>query len=959
MVIDGRRPAPLSLLGGWIIRELPGTQMAGRRVLALASAAFVFFYAILLLWVLISYHGVRSEVHGRISSVLDDAATPLSFYLDGIEASIRARSRSVGAKLHHPRSSPDRPIAGRYSLALLDSSGVPRSDTAEIPLPSGTVLEDLLALATKTGRNVMSRPFDWGEAQYATVLRKTGGDADAEFVAGSFSVDGLEKWWSKRPDQVGESLSILTHEGHLWLSPAERDLAGVVLSLVDLQEAMRGQAQGRAKLSGEGGSWRVAWKTLNGTGLKVAAGFPGGKVWAVWSERFLTSLIAAVLGSGAMLLALFLVGQAVIRETAYREESLKALGESETRFRDMANAASDWFWEMGPDLRFTFVSHQIRESGGVAAIDLLGKSHVELAKNSLEKAGLNRHIADLKARRPFRDFVFGRKDARGNICWLRLSGKPLFDAEGNFKGYRGTGNDITRARTAEQQAATAQARFSRAIESSSEGVALYDNNDRLILCNRRFIEFLFPGLEPLVKPGASYRDLLLLFAKSGLNPEAARNAKSWVAARMAARAKGESSMQTVAARRWLRIKEHRTPEGELVCICSDVTQFKERETELLRLGEENRRLAAAVAATEAGVVICDPRQAGNPIIFVNAAFTRMTGYEAEEVIGRGYQILQGPKTERAALDRLDEAWRRRVPLRLDLCHYRKDRTAFWNRLVINPVFDNEGGLAYFVGIHQDITHQKLGEQELLLTKEAAEVANRTKSEFLAIMSHELRTPLNAIIGFSDVLSTEMFGPVGTQRYKTYAKDIHDSGIHLLALINDILDLSKAEAGKIELHDEAVELAPLVERCCAMLRQRAEEAQVSLSAALPVGLPWLTADARRVKQILINLLSNAVKFTPPGGAVSVAAAVTDAGLTISVEDEGIGIADEDIEKVMQPFGQVDSALSRQHQGTGLGLPLTKRLAELHGAGFDLQSAVGKGTRISITFPVERILTREAA
>ncbi len=936
-----------------MLRDQPGSDGPGRRLLTLCSAGLLAFYALLALWVLLSYQGVRGEVQDRMAAALDEAAAPLSLYLVDVENSLRDRAQRGRDTGHHPPRRPALPALGRYPVAVLDGKGVPTPESPPIPLPSKAVLEGLLQRAKLTGRSVVSRPYNQGGAQLATMLRVAG----ESFLAATVSLDALMSWWSQRP--AAANMSILTSEGHLWLSPSPIDLAGVAVSTVDLQGAMKDRAQGRAKISGEGGSWRVVWKTLDNTGLKVAAAIPSHRFWVVWSERFLTPLAVALIGSLVMLATVLLLARAMIREAAYREESLKALSESESRFRDMANAASDWFWEMGPDLRFTFVSHQIREADGAAAIDLLGKSQYELVRTSLERRGMARHIQDLEARRPFRDFVFGQKDAEGKVCWLRMSGKPQFDADGTFKGYRGIGSDITRARLAERQAAMAQARFSRAIESSSEGVALYDGEDRLILCNRRFLEFLFPGLEPLVKPGASYRDLLMLFARSGLNPEAARDAKTWVAERMAQRAKGESSLQRVGGGRWLRIKEHRTPEGELVCICSDVTQFKQREAELLRLGAENRRMAAAVAATEAGVVICDPHRPGNPITFVNAAFTRMTGYAAEEVIGRNYQILQGPKTDRAALDRLDEAWRRRIPLRLDLCHHRKDRTPFWNRLVIDPVFDDDGELAFFVGIHQDITQHKLAEEELLLTKEAAEVANRTKSEFLAIMSHELRTPLNAIIGFSDVLSSEMFGPIGTQRYKNYAKDIHDSGIHLLALINDILDLSKAEAGKIELHDEPVEFAPLVERCCTMLRQRAGEARVSLGAVLPAGLPWLMADERRLKQILINLLSNAVKFTPPGGAVKVTAELVGAALCIGVEDEGIGIAPEDLERALEPFGQVDSALNRQHEGTGLGLPLTKRLAEMHGAAFEIQSSVGVGTRISITFPAERVLAQAAA
>jgi signal transduction histidine kinase len=238
--------------------------------------------------------------------------------------------------------------------------------------------------------------------------------------------------------------------------------------------------------------------------------------------------------------------------------------------------------------------------------------------------------------------------------------------------------------------------------------------------------------------------------------------------------------------------------------------------------------------------------------------------------------------------------------------------------------------------------------------EAAAAGNQSKSQFLATMSHELRTPLNAVIGFSEILKDEIFGPVGSARYKDYAASIHRSGSHLLGLINDILDISKFDAGKLELHDEPVDVGRVLADCICLMEPQAQKANVTMQTDLTQGAFLLKADDRRLRQVLLNLLSNAVKFTPDGGAVSISAASRDGGLAITVTDTGIGIAAKDIPLALERFGQIDSTLSRRYQGTGLGLPLAKHLVELHNGSLAIESEVGNGTTVTITFPVERVL-----
>jgi signal transduction histidine kinase len=243
--------------------------------------------------------------------------------------------------------------------------------------------------------------------------------------------------------------------------------------------------------------------------------------------------------------------------------------------------------------------------------------------------------------------------------------------------------------------------------------------------------------------------------------------------------------------------------------------------------------------------------------------------------------------------------------------------------------------------------------------EAAAASSQAKSQFLATMSHELRTPLNAIIGFSEILKSQALGPLGNPRYSEYAADIHDSGSHLLSLINDVLDFSKAEAGRLDLREETLDLREMVGDCLRLIAPGADEAGIAVTADMPQSAPTVHADARRLKQITLNLLSNALKFTPAGGSVRVSLAFDADGATLAVTDTGIGMAPQQIPIALEPFGQVDSSLSRRHEGTGLGLPLCQRFAEAHGGSLSIDSALGEGTCVTLHLPLERVQMTKAA
>ena len=264
---------------------------------------------------------------------------------------------------------------------------------------------------------------------------------------------------------------------------------------------------------------------------------------------------------------------------------------------------------------------------------------------------------------------------------------------------------------------------------------------------------------------------------------------------------------------------------------------------------------------------------------------------------------------------------------------------------------------------QDAVHDLQSSQEQLAElarkyeaeKIRAEGANKAKSEFLANMSHELRTPLNAINGFSEIMVNELFGPLGDKRYSGYAQDILSSGQHLLALINDVLDMAKIEAGKLNIKFEPILLDELIEDAVRLMRNRAETAGLELSVKLPE-LPEIEADYRAVKQVLLNLLSNAIKFTPRGGKVTVRAALEmgAAGerVRVGVTDTGIGISEQDLTRLAKPFEQIESQLSKTQQGSGLGLALTKSLVEMHQGQLDMESEPGKGTTVSFTLLVNQ-------
>jgi PAS domain S-box-containing protein len=340
------------------------------------------------------------------------------------------------------------------------------------------------------------------------------------------------------------------------------------------------------------------------------------------------------------------------------------------------------------------------------------------------------------------------------------------------------------------------------------------------------------------------------------------------------------------------------------------------------------------------------------IIRGNGSAQALFGCGAQELAGRTFLDLFAGDSQATARDYLDALAHRageRSPT--EGCELTGETTA--GKFI--PLFMTIGRIAgagdKFCVVVRDVSRWKRTEEELTSAKAQAEKASSAKSDFLAKVSHEIRTPLNSIIGFSEVMMEERFGPVENERYREYLKGIHASGQHLISLINDLLDLSKIEAGKLDLNLTSVNLNDIIQQCVAIMQPETSRERIIMRTSLSPALPPVLADERSVRQIVLNLLSNSIKFTGAGGQVIVSSALTDHGeAVLRVRDTGVGMTEKQLATALEPFRQI--ATSGRSGGTGLGLPLTKALAEANGATFSIKSAVDAGTLVEIIFRADR-------
>jgi len=509
-----------------------------------------------------------------------------------------------------------------------------------------------------------------------------------------------------------------------------------------------------------------------------------------------------------------------------------------------------------------------------------------------------------------------------------------------------------------------------ALDSVGEGIALFDAEDRLIAHNDRLLTF-FNSLADLDRlEGMTFENITRHCLESGdfAGQEAASTPEKWLKNAIQRHRETPETpwRQQLADGRTINIREKKNTNGGRVVLLTDVTDNLRSEA----------RFNATIDTLSAGCAIWDAR---DRLVVCNAVY-RETYPEVADLIvpGVAYEELLQAAIDRNLID-LDGspvAWiRSRLDRHRAPQSNHEQRLQNGQALQISERRTGDGGIAT---VETDITALKEKEQqlnnhlnELMIAqerlekqgaemvaliedysqaKEAAEEANLAKSQFLANMSHELRTPLNAVIGFSQILTSETFGPLGDAKYISYANDIRKSGSHLLDLINDVLDMSRIEAGKYDFQIEEIDLPMLIDDSLKMVEGRATGSAIKLAFTNSNGVETILADRRAIKQCLINLLTNAVKFTYRGGSVTVDVRTCGRFVDICVIDTGIGMSDEEVSRAMEPFTQIQREKGRSHEGAGLGLTLSKNLIEMHGGSLTLFSKEGVGTTATITLPL---------
>ena len=378
------------------------------------------------------------------------------------------------------------------------------------------------------------------------------------------------------------------------------------------------------------------------------------------------------------------------------------------------------------------------------------------------------------------------------------------------------------------------------------------------------------------------------------------------------------------------------------------------------LSDENERLklkisdlASILETATDGVVIIDRE---SKIQSLNASASALFDYNSDDATGKPFAMLFAAESQNSVLDYVNAMSGPGVSSLLNDGREIIGRVSTGGTMPLSMTMGRLSGSDGYCAVLRDISHAKHTEEELQSAKSQAESASSHKTDFLARVSHEIRTPLNAIIGFSDLIAQERFGPVGHPRYNEYAHDISKSGRHVLDIVNDLLDISKIEAGQQDLDFQAVSLNDEITESLSLMQQIANENRVIVRSSLPANVPSVVADKRSIKQILLNILSNSIRFTPAGGQIVVSSSLEASGnVLLRIRDNGVGMNRSELERAMQPFGQVGHETRQRGDGTGLGLPLTRAMTEANRANFDIVSAPGEGTLVTINFPPQRVLT----
>lgn len=498
----------------------------------------------------------------------------------------------------------------------------------------------------------------------------------------------------------------------------------------------------------------------------------------------------------------------------------------------------------------------------------------------------------------------------------------------------------------------AHQRLSQAMTRTSEEILLFDGNECLVMDNAKWAASpLFPDIQ--MPQGASLASLIGASVKAGLVPAALHREQAWVEEFLVwyRMAENDFIVETKDAR-MCRLSVQPTDDGDRFLVLADVTQLH-AESAKAKLSAQRLKDFAETAAdwmweldAERKFSLISPNNTSSSAVM--------------DLAGQDLRALQKILPSQAVWKEIEHKLSAKVPFRDLRFRIEYDGAASNFSASGKPVYDENGRFLGHRGTVRDITAEVLAENQLKEAKERAEESSRSKSDFLAHMSHELRTPLNAILGFSEMMTLGLHGKIEQPEYLDYVETIHESGAHLLAIINDILEISRIESGKAQIREKDIDVNVLFESCRRLIEGRAVEAGHVITMHVPVQMPELYADERYIKQILMNLLGNAVKFTPTGGRISLAAEVTaQQTICFQVSDNGPGMSEADRIRVLTPFDR-GSALTRvETEGCGLGLPLSRMLTELHGGQLHLASEIGKGTTITVEFPPDRTMTRKVA
>ncbi len=621
-----------------------------------------------------------------------------------------------------------------------------------------------------------------------------------------------------------------------------------------------------------------------------------------------------------------------------RKRADTELRESEDRYRRLIEMVPDAIF-VHRDSKIVFANDTAVQMFGARSIDdLIGREVLDFAlpENHLRIISRRNRIGDGDPSKFIRS-QYRRVDGTARHCETAIA---------RF-GWKGEDAFLTIIRDIEGRVAAErqQAIFSAVLDQAVDSIEIADDDFRIAYVNpvfERMTGFSFGEVRD-VAPGD-------LFRPADSDPElyeaierTLSAGKSWSGIMPALRRDGTEYQQEASIS---PVFDEKGAIKNYVAIKRDITERIRTEG---RLRDSEERYRKLLALTPDAIYV----HVNQKIVLVNdVALQMFRARDEKDLVGRPIFDIIHEDFHDDVRDNLTSMFGDGVEtLRFDHVRKRLDGTTFWANNSVTPL--NWEGEPGSLVILRDITEQRDANNRLFKAMEVAEVANKSKSEFLANMSHELRTPLNAIIGFSGIMNSEMFGPIGDERYADYATNIHESGMHLLHVINDILDLSKVEAGKMVPAIKPIRLEDIVRSSVRLLDRTAARERIGIECSIAENLPTLQGDERMVKQILMNLLSNAIKFTPAGGRVRVKIRRIDGGrLRLSVTDTGYGIDRSDIRHVMEPFVQASGQRGASFsEGTGLGLPLVKSFCELHGGDFRLMSRQGIGTCAQVTLPVQ--------